>query len=204
MKRTLKINFAWLLTLCLLFAANGKAQDANTLLVKADSLLELKEFQNALDLVNKAISAKPSKFVLSQANFRLSKAYLGLQDFDKAVYFNNQSLSLLEDLRYEFIADNYALFGHIEMKRGQKDKALNYFFKALELPYETIEFSGLVYANIALIYFQKGEMNEVLKYYSIAMETMMTAFEEANILDLNHYRIRGNRLYYDRFFIGYL
>ena len=192
------------MALCVLFVINGKAQDANTLLIKADSLLELKEFQNALNVVNTAISKEPSKFVLSQANFRLSKAYLGLQNFDKAIYYNNQSLSLLEDLRYEFIADNYAQFGHIEMKRGNNDKALSYFFKALELPYETVEFSGLVYANIALIYFQKGEIEKVLKYYSIAMQTMMTAFKEASVLDINHYRTRGNRLYYDRFFIGFL
>ena len=107
-------------------------------------------------------------------------------------------------MQYEFIGENYFLFGLIEMEKGDMEKALDSFFKAIELPYESIEFGGLLYANIALIYYRKGDIDNVVKYYKIAMNTFFTAFEEANQLDLNSYRIRRNRLYYNNFFVGYL
>ncbi len=181
--------------------ANAQLPDE---LMQTDSLIQAKDYKKALQVVKQTIEQKSTRFVLSQAYYQLSRVYLGLNDFDKAIYHNHQSLDIRENLRYEFIAGNYMLFGLIEMKRGNNDKALGNLFKAAELPFETLEFSGLLYAYIAQVYYRKGKIDEVLKYYAIAMETLQTAFEESSQLDLNHYRIRLNRLYYDDFFIGYL
>jgi tetratricopeptide (TPR) repeat protein len=199
----MKNTFFELLILGFLFCGSANAQHSNEL-AQADSLIQNHKYESALIVVDNAILQKPGRFVLSEAYFQLAQAYLGLGNLEKANSSNRQSLSIRKKLRYEFIADNYLLFGLIEMQKGDDDKALAYFFKAAELPYESIEFSGLLYAYIAQIYYRKGEIGKVLRYYKIAMETWLTAFEEANILDLNHYQIRKNRLYYDHFFVGYL
>ncbi len=192
-----------LLSICLLICGPANAQLSEELM-QADSFIQSNEYEKALQVVNHTIDQKPSRFVLSQAYYQLSRVYLGLNDYNKAIYHNRQSLVIRKNLHYEFIADNYMLFGLVEMKRGDNDKALGYLFKATELPYETVEFSGLLYAYIAQVYYRKNKIDKVLKYYTLAMQTLQTAFEEATQLDLNHYRIRSNRLHYDNFFVGYL
>ncbi len=173
-------------------------------LAQADSLIKAQDYNNALNVLNQSIQQKATRFVLSHVYFQMGEAYLGLEDFEKATYFNKQSLSIRNDLFYEFIADNYMLFGLIEMQKNNNDKALGYFFKAIDLPYESIEFGGLLYAYIAQVYYRKGETEEVIKYYKVAMGSWMTAFEEVNIKEHDRYHIRRNRLYYDHFFVGYL
>ena len=182
-------------------AANAQYPDE---LLRADSLIQHQEYGKAINLLNQLIERKPSRFVLSKTYFQLARGYLGIKDFAKAKYFNELSLSIKNDLFYELIADNYMLFGLIEMEKDSNEKALVYFFKGIELPFETIESGGLLYAYIAQVYYRKGEMENVIKYYTIAMKTLQTAFEESTKLDLNHYKIRGNYLFYDNFFVGFL
>jgi tetratricopeptide (TPR) repeat protein len=182
-------------------SANAQYPDE---LMKADSLIQQQDYNNALSVINHVIEQNPTRFLLSHANFQLGQIFLGMDNLEKAIYYNQRSLAIRNDLQYEFIGDNYMLFGLIEMQRGNNDKALGYFFKAIELPYESLEFGGLLYAYIAQVYYRKNELENVVKHYKIAMQTWMTAFEDANVLDLNHYRIRRNRLFYDQFFVGFL
>ena len=199
----MKNTFFIFLIFGILLCSSANAQFPEEL-AQADSLIKVQDYNNALSVLQQTVQQKPTRFLLSHVYFQLGEAYLGLEDFEKATYYNKQSLSIRNDLLYEFIASNYMLFGLIEMKRNEYDKALGYFFKATDLPYESIEFGGLLYAYIAQVYYQKDEIEQVIKYYKIAMGSWLTAFEEANLLDLNHYRIRRNRLYYDNFFVGYL
>ncbi len=191
------------LMLSFLICGSVNAQHAEKLL-HADSLIQKQEYSQALNLLSKAVDQKSTRFELSKVYYLLGKAYLGLENYDKAIYHNKQSLSIRKDLHFEFIADNHMLFGLIEMSRHQNDNALNHFMKASELPYESIEFSGLLYAYIAQVYFRKGNIGKMLYNYKIAMEAFMTAYKETYAMDHSHYRIWRNRLYYDNFFVGYL
>lgn len=199
----MKNPFPGMLICCMMACSFANAQYPDEL-TQADSLIQVKEYQKAVNLLNHLIDQKPTRFVLSKAYFQLGLGYLGLEDFSKAKYYNEQSLSIKEDLLYELIADNYMLFGLIDMQIGNDDSALKYLFKATELPYETPESGGLIYAYIALIYYQNGDLENMVKYYKIAMETWQTAFEESGKLDKDHYQIRRNRLFYDNFFVGFL
>jgi tetratricopeptide (TPR) repeat protein len=199
----MKNTFIGLLIFSMSFCGSINAQHSEDLRI-ADSLIYAKNYIAAEGLIQHVIDKKISRFELSRAYFLLSKLNLEMGILEKAVYHNNQSLSIRKNLDYEFIADNYFLFGLIEMRKGDNEKALSNFFKTTELPYESVEFSGLLYAYIAQVYYRKGDIENVLKYYRIAMGTLKTAFEEANTLDLSHYKVRRNRLYYDNFLIGYL
>jgi len=173
-------------------------------LMRADSLIQNENYNAAKVLLTQVINDDPSRFELSNAYFLLSQMYFDENDLEKAAYHNQQSLSIRNDLHYEFIAENYMHFGLIAMRKADNDRALWNFLKASELPYQSIEFGGLLYAYMAQVYYRLEDMENVIKNYRIAMEALQTAFEEANELDLNHYRIRRHRLYYDNFLVGYL
>jgi tetratricopeptide (TPR) repeat protein len=200
----MKNTFWGLLILSMMLGGSAFSQKPGDELHSADSLIRLGQFQNALTLVNGVIENKTSRFVLSNAYFRLGHIYLGLKDFDKAVYYNKQSLDIRNNLMYELISENYLLFGLIELKKENDDLALNHFLKASELPFESYDYAGLVYAYIALTYYRKGEIEQVLHNYKIAMKTWMTAYKEGQPSDINRFRVRRNKLYYDNFFVGYL
>ena len=186
-----------------LFCSSVHAQHGTELL-QADSLIQNHEYSSAQIILERIITDNPSRFELSKAYFLISQVHMETGDLQKASYHNQQSLSIRKDLHYEFIADNYMLFGLIEMKKGDNKKALWNFFEAADLPYESIEFGGLLYAYIAQVYYRKDDMKNVFKYYKIAMQALRTAYEEGDVADAIHYRVRRNRLYYERFFIGFL
>jgi len=199
----MKNFFVELLIIGLLACGSVNAQQSDMLL-RADSLIQSKNYTAAEGILLRMIEDNPSRFELAKAYFLLSRSYFGNGDLGKATYNNQKSLSIFKDLHYEFIAENYFLFGLIEMQKGDNEMALGNFLKASELPFESIEFAGLVYAYIAQVNYRKGDVENVLINYQIAMEALMTAFVESNKLDLNHYKIRGNRLWYDNFLVGYL
>lgn len=192
-----------LLMFAFLFCGSIHAQHGGQL-NHADSLIQNHEYSSAQILLERIIANNPSKFELSKAYFLISQIYAETGDLQKARYHNQQSLSIRKDLHYEFIADNFMLFGLIEMKKGENEQALWNFFEAADLPYESIEFGGLLYAYIAQVYYRKGDMPNVFKYYKIAMQALRTAYEEGDVADVKHYRTRRNRLYYESFFIGFL
>lgn len=200
----MKNTFWGLLILNMMLGGIAFSQKPGDELHSVDSLLRLGQFQNALTLINGVIEKKSSRFVLSNAYFRLGQSYLGLKDFDKAVYYNKHSLDIRNNLMYELISENYMLFGLIELEKRNDDLALSHFLKANELPFESFEYAGLLYAYIALTYYRKGDFKQVIHNYKIAMQTWMTAYKEGQPSDINRFQVRQNKLYYDNFFVGYL
>lgn len=147
-------------------------------LEQADSLAQQSEFNQATAILNEIIQSKPRNFNLAKAYYQLSYILMQRYDFDRAIYYNAQSLDLLNRLHYEFIAGNYMRFGSIELLRGNPRSALDYFLQAQELPHENVSFSAILNAYQASAYAQLGRIDLAEKYYLSAAETLEAEWGE--------------------------
>lgn len=112
----------------------------------------IKATQNLLEIANVNFSL---------ANYHLSSSYL-----DSAVYYTQECLNYYESQGFTFeIGTAYGTLGNVEFKRGNYEKAISYFKKALERfdEKESQDYAGYLF-NIGYAYNKIGKTQFALDY----------------------------------------
>lgn len=141
-------------------------------LEKADSLALAHDYSAAIDILNAILEAKPRNFLKAQTFYQLSKIYLEGQELEKAYDYNLQSLKVRDKIQYEFIADNYLLFGIIKLLESDLEGALENFVEAKNLPHADLQFSGNLDGYLGTVYEQLGRDSSALENYKNSIEIL--------------------------------
>ena len=111
-----------------------------------------------------------SKFL---AEINLGQAYIGLKNFDKAtaiiLHYKNESLKLG---KLESVSNAYALLGTIEQQQKNIPLAMEYFQKSADFGFKSSTKAQVAhsYNNMAIVFFEKGDMDKTLEYFLKALE----------------------------------
>jgi tetratricopeptide (TPR) repeat protein len=159
-------------SILLLFLSVGLFAQGTAALARVDSLTQLGEYKNAILSAEQFLETEPRNFARSLAYYRLSKAHLELDELDLARDYNKESLSIKEQINYEYFADNILLFGMIELVDGDPVSALDYFLEAESLPHESILFSAQLERNIGIAYFYLDSLEAAEMRFNNALDLL--------------------------------
>ena len=183
-------NFLVLISFVSIFAQNKKLDSLNVLLknnlqrdtVRVDLLNKIASnlFQNdkelAINFANEALIISDSLTYLNgkaEASYVLSKVYTIEFKLDKADEKNDTSISYFKKTDNKLgVAKCINNKGVILFYGSNYDKALEYFYKAIEAN-KTINDKIIManaYNNVGIILDNKNELKEALKYYNLALE----------------------------------
>jgi len=125
---------------------------------KAQSLLEISEFEKALEECNKAISLKPesarAQNILGNIHLKMGNEELGEQEIEKAIDLNPLYIRANEDL-----AEHYAA-------KGDQENALKYYEKADDISPHNVKrqlATGKIYLNL-------GRADKAKKAFDVAQK----------------------------------
>lgn len=162
---------------CFFFSVAIPAQ--NTLWRQADSLIQSADYFSAKAMLENFIAShKRNDFHLAKACDQLSYVYIQLQQPEKAEDLNEQSFDIKKRLRYEYFADNYMRLGTIRLQQKKYDKALDHYLEALDLPHETLEFTGRLYGYLGMTCARMGQPEKAIEFYKRAQSTLSAAFDK--------------------------
>lgn len=101
----------------------------------------------------------------------LGEYYSEQAKYDSAAYSFRRSLELCEKYNFPYTSNTYFYWGNNEMKQGNMDSALHYYFKALENVNQTQLKNELppLYEKIAAAFSVKGIADSVKYYHDKAM-----------------------------------
>jgi len=104
---------------------------------------------------------------------KVASAYIELSELTKADSINEILLSF-KNSKFKNKANLHYLFnnGYIFELKGQYTKALDFYFKCLQLAEQekNLEFQGFTYNSIGIIYFSQNELDKALSYYIKGIE----------------------------------
>ncbi|WP_333803344.1 tetratricopeptide repeat protein, partial [Sulfurospirillum sp.] len=118
----------------------------------------------------------------------LTYLYYSLAKYAKALTIQNESKKRKENMKEPndeaYLAKSYAILGVIYDSKGNYDKALEWYEKALKIREKVLGSnhpdSATTYNNIAGVYHSKGIYDKALKWYEKALEI------REKVLGLNH------------------
>ena len=79
-----------------------------------------------------------------------------------------------------WVASSYNNLGSVYSKKGNYDKALEYYIKSLDIVSEKSSLAPVSYNNIGTIYLDKGDYDRALEYLQKALSIRRQALEEEN------------------------
>lgn len=90
-----------------------------------------------------------------------------------------------------WVASSYNNLGSVYSQKGDNDKALEYFIKALSIIGEKSPLAGLSYNNIGTIYLEKGDYDRALEYFQKALTIRLQVLGEENTEIAKYYNNIG-------------
>jgi CHAT domain-containing protein/Tfp pilus assembly protein PilF len=144
------------------------------------------DLQKAIDLYKKALENTDDKYVLSLINDNIANVYTLTGDYSKAIYYYENTLSILlesdNEKKYSRIANNYHNQGYVYYKLGEYSLAEDYYLKSIQIA-EEYQISGIgeTYYNCGLIYQNLDSLDKANLYFEKAIESYIMEFNE------NHY-----------------
>jgi two-component sensor histidine kinase len=97
------------------------------------------------------------------------------QNLDTALFFAAEAIQLAENAKSKYpnlLANSYGTLGIIFDLEGNNQKALKYYFKALEIKTSLNDSSGIanMKTNIGALFFTQSDYNKALPYFNEALE----------------------------------
>ncbi len=144
----------------------GLSEEWREIFKEANSLYEQGNYSGALALFNQFIEKNPSLYLV---RLNVGNCYRELKEYDKALAEYNAVLENLnsekpDQKREENMAKALASIGEIYMILNNYEKAQEYLKKAVDIfPND----QALAY-NVAEIFFQAGQTDQAIKYYTLA------------------------------------
>lgn len=134
------------------------------------SYLQVGELKLAVEYLKRAESLTSDKNHLSAIYNLLGQASYRMDDLDLALYYFSRQLVIDRELgNKEGEAGALGGIAVIHQKKGDYDKALDYYQQALSLVKDD-ENKATIYNNMASIYLSKKDYNKVIEYFQKAIE----------------------------------
>jgi len=151
-------------------------QNTKELFQIADSLLEYKNYKEAINYYNKILDLKPNN---PKAKTRIAKCFYNENDEKKAKTFLNEVIQANPTF-----SESYAVLSTIYFINNNSDSAFLLLDKAIELKKDTA-----IYHNINGIYLQSQEkLDEALEVYKLALSLEPTNSQtHYNLANLYYY-----------------
>lgn len=142
-----------------------KATDL-ALIEEAGKLFSDRKFDEALALLQEFLSNNPTAY---QTHINIGDCYKEMGEYEKAEEEYNQALESAktdEEKGEEMMAKAAAGKGDIYVRKGDLEKAQNFFKESIELLPE----NEILPYNVGEIYFANQKLDEAIEYYDIAIK----------------------------------
>ena len=160
-------------------------------LQRADYASEMAFFYNQRSHFDFSLQYIEKQLEIILSDLSVKKVDLNLKERCLVYMKDGSSKSILElkslvpENKWLNLASSYNNIGMVYDSKGELDKALEFYNKALEIQKEkapnSLDLAGS-YNNIGLVYRQKGELDKALEFYNKALE--ITKEKAPNSLDL--------------------
>ncbi|NVO11656.1 MAG: CHAT domain-containing protein [Bacteroidales bacterium] len=98
------------------------------------------DLSEAIDFYKKALESTSDTFNLSVINYNIANIYSLRGDYSKAIYYNENSISVLEksndEKKYRYITDIYHNLGYSYYKLGDYNRARSNYLKSIQVSKE--------------------------------------------------------------------
>ena len=175
------MKFNYIIFSLLFFSTLAVAQpDANELFAKADQLHQSKKYEKAIRILEEFITDHSKrKYDAALAYFHMSANYMQLREYDMALYSNEQSQILREDIgASESLIENRLRFGEIYLHQYKYEEALDHFYQAKEMEFDDPEVFANINYNLAQLLHILGKHQEAADYYDRTAQILSIEFGE--------------------------
>lgn len=153
-------------------------------------LLQRQEYERALKSLKAALCQKPEKYYRVKVLTAMANASRGLDDYEKAATWLNESIALLNDDESSSSEDLYIAYrqlGENYLKLGQKEKAVPALEKALELNPEGPDTHSLQFGLAQCYQSMKdpGKAEKILNRIMTSGDPFWSKVARAQINDIN-------------------
>lgn len=168
-------------------------QSVDSYLRNAESLNYINP-DKSIEYSNKAYDlAVKNKYLkgLVMAFYEKGTAYKNKASYDKALYYLNNSLEILESIDAPELADNYRAIGEVFYYKNEPSKALNYYFKSIEISEENNDYESSLktYTDIGFFYTVYNKLEESYYYLNIALNVSKKTGNNNKNLNFLYYTI---------------
>ena len=188
-----------------LVKSNDKLINRQTLLGKAYSYFNSKDFRNAIEIFSDYINRFPNDKNISEIKLRLADSYYGSKNFGKAAALYQQIFSNDKNLDNDLA---YYQFGQALFKSGKSENAIS-TFKELQFKFPKSKYVDESQYVIGWIHFQQNKFDDAISSY----KTLLSKYPNTDLRPIVEYSIgdsyfnKGSYdssiVYYSRVIEGY-
>lgn len=168
--------FTILLSLLPLSLIIGQPQ---LLLDRAHHLYTSEEYDESLSLLENFVNEFPTrKYDVASAYYLMSANFLNLRQFEGAIWANQKSLELRNNLRADEVIENCLRFSEIYYVQGRYETALEYLQQAVDLPFQDPKIFAEINKNLGRLMYILGKYEEARTYYYRTSQILKIEFGE--------------------------
>ena len=145
----------------------GQEQEPEQILREAQNLIDEQAYEASLNLLETFIATFPNRtYDIASAYLMMSNNFLQLEQFEGAIWANQQSWDVRTDIRaHETLIENCLQFGQIYLGQNNHDMALDYLYQGLDMEFVDPEVFADINFNIARLLHQQGKFFDAEDFY---------------------------------------
>lgn len=150
-------------------STRGKDRKLRYTFILAQLNEELEDVEEARDFYEKVVKMNPPYEMAFNAKVRKATMYKGLSSADMIKELEKM---LRDDKNIEYQDQIYYALAEIEMQKGNKNKALEYYTKSVQANVKNKNQKGLSYLAMADIYFERNDYEPAQAYYDSSVNAL--------------------------------